>query len=653
MRMWLFRVATIAGVSALALAPVGLVPPAAAATGVNWSAANFHGYATGTEVHFGALPVSGTNTAEIDQAISAASTSTAGLSSTLSSEFGLQVQPAEPASVHAYGTGTGIRLALGSAAASIAGQAQQVAPPDNPPVTDSVSTPSQLAPLISASLLTGQGAAVWDANSCPIGQDISYGLGDAAAVGILNAGSGPTISTAGTGTSAAQTTSSTYLTPNGDGTWGLSTTAADIIAPLTVNIGGQLELEISVKSAGGVDDPVSLTARTTGESTGASVKLSTDDILTVNLVAGGNTTNVITIPLSSVGAGGLHIPLSTSNLGGTLTTLSGAASGVAGTIPSVGPVLSGVLSNPTVTGLLNQVGTTVSQVTNQVATVDLGYIDVDVNPHAIGGSQSSPPTIVGGTEAAGALDLLHVHVGVSASAGGSQLAVPSQLANIADLIAGHLEASSNLAAAIACNIPVLKTPSVGTVAPGGNFTYTIDVPNTNVAYLVDCDLTNMTVTDHITDYRGSPTFTVTGATGGDAGPATITKNAPDDYTVTWTGESYKYATPLNPPLVFTIDVSVPSGSPAGVIQDLATATATTANCQGQAAANAGVLTGSYAVQAPAVSAAGATATPTPSKLPFTGAMGGPWQPWAGLGLLCAGGAGLGLVRRARRASGPS
>lgn len=644
MRMSLSRVAAVVGVAALGLAPMAGSAAATTPTAVPWSQANFHAYSTGTEVHVAALPVSGTATAEVDQAISGASASTAGLTAPISSEFGLQVQPAQSASVHAYGTGTGLRLALGSSAAQIAGLAQQVAPPNNPPVTRTIATPSALAPVVSASLLTGQGAAFWNATSCPIGQDISYGLGNAAAVGLLNPGTGPTISTAGTGTSAAQTTSATYLSPNGDGTWGISTTAADIIAPITVNIGGQLEVEISVHSAGGVNNPVSLTAKTTGESTGAAVTLSTDDILTVDLVAGGKTTPVVTVPLSSVGPNGLHIPLTTSNVAGTITTLTGAVAGVVSNVPSVGPVVSGVLTSSPVNGIINQVGTTVNQVVNQVATVDLGYLNVDTTPHAIG-SPGKPPTVTGGTAAAGALDLLHLHLGVSATAGGTALPVPSQLANIVDLIAGHLEASSNLAGAIGCGIPVVKGVDKSAVSPGQSFTYTIQVPDPSVPNLIDCDLTNMTVSDHITDSQGSPTFTVTSATDGNGKAATITQTSPTDATVTWTGETYKFASPPNPPLQFNIAISVPSSSPAGVIQDTATATATTANCQGNASDNNAVLSGAYTLHAPQVNAAAAQ---LPAKLPFTGAIGGPWQPWAGLGFLGLGGGGLALVRRARR-----
>jgi hypothetical protein len=563
MRLSYHRFAVLVA-SSLGLAPLAFAPSAVAAPphAVSWANASFHGYAAGTEIHASALPVSGTATASVDQAVSGASTNTGGLSSAIHSELGTTVQPAQSASVRAYGTGTGIDVGLAGNHIQQAGLAQQVAPPDNPPVTDSISGSGLPPTVATASLLTGQGAAYWDPIACPIGQDISYGLGNAAAVGLLNPGTGPTLSTAGTGTAVAQTTSATYLSPNGDGTWGISTSAADIIAPITVNIGGQLQLQVAVKSAGGVNDPVTLTAKTTGESTGASLKVSTDDILTVNLIAAGQQpTNVVRVPLSSIGPNGLHIPLSTSNLGGTLTTLTGATAGVVSNVPSVGPIVSGVLTNPAASSLITTVGSSVSQVLNQVATVNLGYIDVNVAPHAIG--STAAPSIHGGTDASGALDLLHMHLGVSATAGGSPLPVPSQLANIADLNVGHLEALAHLAAPITCTLPVIKSVNPQTVAAGGTFTYTIDVPDPAYLGLIDCDLSNMTVTDRISDYQGSPTFTVTGATGGDGSQAKIDQISADQATVTWTGEDYKIESPPSPPLQFTINLSVPSGSPAG------------------------------------------------------------------------------------------
>lgn len=677
MRMSFGRAA--AGLSAAAICLAPLVPTAAAsaqaANAVPWSQANFHGYASGTEVHVGALPTNTPPLASIDQAVSGATTNSKGLGSTITNELGTQVQPSETSAspaLNSYGTGTGLQAAIGSTTPQItlAGQASQSAPPNKPAVTNCIGTatgcqpglPSQLQQVANASLLSGQGAAVWG-SSCVLGQPISYGLGDAAGVGLLDPGTGPIVSTTGTtaATSVSRTTSSTYLSSNGDGTYGLSTQADDIIAPVSVNIpGANVSVQIAVQSAGGVDDPVSLTAKTTGGSTGASVKMSTDDILTVDLVAAGTKTNVITIPLSAVGANGLHIPLATTNLAGTITTLTNTVGSVVSSTPvgtSVGPVLNTVLTNPQVSSLINTVGTTVNQVVNQVATLSLGYIDVDTAPHAIGNPGAAPQTTAG-TSASGALDLLHVHVGLSGSAGGTPLPVPTQLANVADLNVGHLETAASLAAPIACGIPVIKSANPTSVTSGQSFTYSIQVPDPNQVNLIDCDMANMTVTDVIKDYSGSPTFKVVSAVDPSGKAGTVTNVSPNTATVTWTGETYKRAasgSPPNPPLVFTIDAQTLSNSPAGVITDTVTAQATAANCQGGATAseaNGGALTGSYTLNAPSVTAPIVAPKVLPKALPFTGAMGGPWQPFAGLGLLGLGGGAFALVRRARRLGNP-
>lgn len=641
---------------------------AATTTAVPWSQADFNGYASGSEVHLGALTVPGatgsgtTTVANVDQGFSGASTSSAGLTKAIISETTSVIQPAQTAAIHAYGTGSGLEIGLGTSSLpqtdqnqiKLAGRAEQVAPPNNPAVTTDISIPA--SPLLNATLLRGEGAALYDSSVCPLGQPISYGFGDAAAAQAVQTPT-PVVSTTGTGTSVAQSTSETYLSPNGDGSFGLTTAASDVIAPLTVTIPGGLALRVSVQSAGGVNDPVSLTARTTGESTGASLTFSSDDILKVDLVTPAGTTNIITTPLTAVGKGGLHIPLSTSN-SALLTQLTGAASGIAATVPAIGPTVSGVLSQPGVTNLLNTLGTTVSQVTSQAAVIDLGSIDVDTYPHVIGQAATDPAVPVGGTSAAGALDLLHLHVAISGTLGGSALpTIP-----VADLYAGHLQTVSNLTAPITCSLPVIKSSDPTSVTAPGSFTYKIDVPDPAKLDLIDCNLTDISVTDTITDLSGSPTFNVTSA----SQQGVVTTVSPREATVKWTGLSYTVAAtgqPANPPIELDIVVAVPADSPGGVIQDMVVATAKTGGCQGgvagttnasAGAGNGAVLTGSYTLHQPGVSAAGSVAPAngaaavTPAKLPFTGAMGGLWQPLGGLAALAAGGGALGLVRRSRR-----
>jgi hypothetical protein len=665
MRVHFAGVASSLGVLGLALGFSVSAPAAASAVPTNavsfacfntaiagCPVASFNGYATGSEVHLSALTEGSTTVANLDQGFSGASTASAGLTKAIVSETTSVVQPAQAsAATKAYGSGSGLEIGLGTDTLSqtdqnqiqVAGRAEQVAPPNGPAKTADISIPG--SPVIDASLLKGEGAAVYDNQVCPIGQPISYGLGNAAGVGALIVNGTPTLTTSGTGTSAAQSTSQTYLAPNGDGSFGLSSAASDIIAPVSVNLPGGLQLAVAVQSAGNVDSPVTLTAKTTGESTGAAVTFSSDDILKVDLVSPAGTTNIITIPLSSIGKGGLHIPLSTSN-----------------SALAVGSTISGVLGQPQLQGFLNQIGTTISEISAQTAVISLGSIDVDTYPHVIGAAATVPAVPVGGTSASGALDLLHLNLALSGTLPGDT-AIPT--VQVADFFAGHLQTAAALTAPILCNLPVIKSANPTSVVAGNSFDYDIQVPDPAKLDLIDCNLDNITVTDTITDWQGTPSFTVTSAKDTATGAlGTIQTVSPHEAVVTWTGLSYKLAAtgqPPNAPIPLDITVSVPSTSTAGVIMDVVQATATANSCQGGAAgsasasagaANGVTLTGSFTLHQPSVAALGTTAvTPASAKaLPFTGAMGGLWQPVGGLGALALGGGTLFLVRRSRQIS---
>jgi hypothetical protein len=677
----LYRQLAIGGLVALGLVPaLGSAPVAGAAASnpVTWGcfnqpgagcpAASFSGYATGSEIHLSALPGSTTQVADLDQAFSGATTASAGLTSAINSETGANVQPAEAASVHAYGTGSGLELGLVTPTlpasdvnqVQVAGHFAITAPPNTTLPAKQIG-PINLSPLATASVLTGDGSAVYDSAVCPLGQPISYGTGDAADAGVLVVNGTPVVNTAGTDTSTAESSSQTYLTSNGDGTFGLTTQASDVIAPVTVTLPGGLTLSVLVQTAGGASAPISLTAHTTGESTGATLTFSSDDVLIVRL----GTTTVLDVPLSSIGAGGLHIPLSTSSLGSTLTTLDGAVSGLASTLPAVGPTVSSVLTSPTVSGLLSTLGTTASAITNQLAVVSLGSIDVDTAPHVIGQAATDLASPTGGTAASGSLDLLHLNLTVSGTVGTASLpSIP-----VANLYVGHLETVSNLTNPITCSVPVIKTSNPTAVTAGQSFTYNIEVPDPAKIGLIDCDLDNLTVTDTITDAQGTPSFQVTSATDTANNQAgTIDQVSRQQAIVTFTGLSYTVATsgPPNAPIPISIAVSVPATSTAGVITDTAVAQATAENCHGGASASTGAatgangvsLTGSYTLAQPSVAALPATPAPgqasgpaaagPPSQLPFTGAMGGWWQPLGGLGALGAGVGAIALLRRSRR-----
>jgi hypothetical protein len=676
MRVSMGRFASGAG--ALALVTAFLVsrsPASGAVTGaVPFSSADFNGYANGTEAHLGAVKVGTTQLVDLDQAFSGASTATGGLTSGIDNEEGAAVQPPQSSSVNSYGRGTGLEVGLGTTNPAItdanqvnlAHRAESTAAPNAAPVTKSI--PVSLSPLVTASLVTGRAASFYDTATCPIGQPLSYGFGNAGGVnlltvpGLVGGGSGSVVSVDTASTSTAQASSDMFLSPNGDGTYGLTSSSSDIIAPVILNLLGLAQVRIAVHNANSdVADPVTLTAKTTGESTGASVKLSTDDVLTATITAGGQTVSLLpngepSIPLSAIQKNGLHLPLTLQalpvDLQQVLTGLGNLAqyenlTPLATLVDSVSNQLSGLL------------GTVLGKIPTSDFDLSFGSIDVDTTPHQINGSATSPAVTVGGTKAAGAIDLIHVQLGVTGGIGGTPL--PAQLVSLigslVNLAVGHLETSSNLAAAINCQIPVIKTSSVSTVQAGSSFTYTIDVPDPAQIAALACDLSNMTVTDTISDDQASPTFTVTSATqtqGGSAAgtvsPASATSTPVNTATVTWTGLSWKTGTP---PDVLSIGIHVPSTSASGRIKDTVIATATLTGCTGGAegatnvetAVNQTTLSGSYTLHAPGV---GVAAAKQPSALPFTGAMGGYWQPVAGLVVLGLGGSALALGLRARR-----
>ncbi len=670
----------VAGV--LCLGPLVASPASGAqpAQAVPFASADFHGYATGTEVHLAAVTAGATTLASLDQAFSGASTSSAGLGPAITSETGNVVQPSEPTSprVNSYGRGDGLEVGAGTTSGggvdpnqlALTGLAESSAAPNAPAVEKRIAIPA--APAVTANALDGRAASSWYPTTCPIGQPLAFGAGSAAGVAALDTSgtANPVLDTAGTGTAAAESDSYEYLSPNGDGSYGLSGVARETVAPLTVNILNVLTLEVTIAGKD-PNQPITLTSRTTGESSGAAVTLGNAGLLTVTLTpAGGTPVTVETVDLSNpqtLGADGfLHIALTTATLGSDLGSLSTALSAVLSGNQVTGPLAPLFGPGGPLNGVVTTAGNTASSVVSRLANVSLGSIDIDAEPHAIGGSYSSPPTVVGGTQAAGAIDLAKVNIGVSGSALG--IAVPGQpgAVDVANLDVGHLETSAALTTPIDCGVPVIKTANPTSVTAGRSFAYDISVPDPVGSPAIACDLTDMTVTDTIGDSEGTPTFEVVSANPGGA----VTQTSPRSATVKWTGLSW---TSGSPPLALDISIDTPTDSPAGVIQDTVVAQAVTSSCSGGASGIAGLgagasLTGTYTLHQPSVTAPAlgsssaipaAPAPPTttvpvlagsaPAKtLPFTGAIGGLWQPFVGLGALGGGGAGLLLARRARR-----
>ena len=547
------RFAALGGATALVVSTLGFGGASASATPVGavpFSQAVFNGFATGDELHLGiggalssVVGATGVPLLSLDQALSSASTSTAGLTSTLATEpwcagcAGTVIQPAQAASVKAFNLGSGLNLDLGQIGSNVTGLLSQVksivpllqsisiAPPDLPAAIGQL-LDIPLDPILHATVLPSEAQAAWPGTSCPTG-NLSYGLGRLASASVLSGlpaittagvSTQPLLSTAGTDglQGVAQTKSLTDLVSNGDGSYGIQTQAQDIIAPISLNLLGLAQLNIGVHAANGNLDPVTLTATTSGEkSVPASLKLSTDDILDVTVSALGQTVSLAHVPLSTIGAQGLHIQLTLPAIVDALTNLD-VPSIITSTLQQVISGLSQISGTSQITGalqgvvgqlnpLLGQVGSQVSSVVNTlvnqplasnlpsvsdllklldgVVHLSLGTLDVDTFPHAIGGAWNSAPVqSADGTQASGALDLLNLNLSTAGSfidlgnlgaAGGllSQLIPAGTIPNvtqalnipaipnialpnlqIANPVLGHLESAAAQQSPIACTV---------------------------------------------------------------------------------------------------------------------------------------------------------------------------------------------------------
>ena len=519
------RFAGLAGATSLVVFSLGYAGPASAtpSTAVPFSQANFNGYATGDELHLGVTALNALSGVtgslnSLDQGLSSASTSTAGLTSDLTSELGTVIQPAQGSAVKAFDLGAGLKVDLGTVtntAGTLLSSLQKavplpvtaIAPPNVPAATDEVG-PVDVPPLLHADTLLGEAQAAWPGTSCPTG-NLSYGLGGLEAASLLTGlptltstgvNTAPLIRTTGTDNQqgVSQSKSLTTLVPNGDGSYGIQTQASDTIAPISVNLLGIATLNVGVHAANGNLDPVTLTATTSGEkSVPASLKMSTDDILTVLLTPttpGAAPVINESIPLSTIGPNGLRIPLTITGLTSLLSnidlpsTLVNTLNTIVSALPSqlqtpvqtvisqLQPVIGPVIN--TVSTIQTTVQTVTKQATvqqllgliNGILTLNLGEIDVATTPHAIG-NPNAAPTEVGGTQAGGALDLLHLNLGLTNSSiniggqtipantisGVSQaISIPAiqsvSLPNIPLANAGlvHLEATSTQQQPIAC-----------------------------------------------------------------------------------------------------------------------------------------------------------------------------------------------------------
>lgn len=571
---------------------------------VPFASADFHGYATGTDVHVDALQAAsnGPQLANAEVAFSGASvasqgTGSGGAPAEIVNEMGQVVQPKLPVSGESkvagnksFGRGSGLEVGLGQ---NIPADAPQIpiskvrvsAPPNQSDDTNLVTVPA--APLAYAQAARGLASAQWSDSTCPLGNaPISFGEGYVAKAQLLSqsaasdnpmkdplvAADTPIPPVANVSDAQSFELLAAPTKPNGDAIPsdgnGLVSETLETIAPVTLFQGTSNEVTIRVLGtwelkavAGGVPGSAYVQYGPVGATPST-------NILEVDTLSGNNVQRQTFTFQDVFGNGGLTIPAS-----------------------------------PLVT------------------------LKVGTPPHAIGGS-GAVTKAADGTTAAGAVDVVSVLVG------DVQPGV-----HIADLRVGHMEASATVpSGGVSCTIPITKVPSANPVKAGNDFTYDVVVHNTT-----DCVLDPAKVVDTLTGSDGVK-FSILSE---DPKASSASGN-----TLTWNnvGPIAAHGTKE-----LTIKVHVDASSAAGTLTDhVSLVNGTCAN--GGGSGITGVVTGETTVSTVTGNTTVNTPTITPAtnvlgnKIPNTGPLpntgGSPVLPIAALAVLATAG-GLARWRWAR------
>jgi hypothetical protein len=232
-----------ASVSARRVSPKAVQAAAAAALFQGLPPTGYAGYGTASVIHTDLLQVGTQRLENLDAAFSGAAFSSAPLAQPTTNEMARIVAPALAAG-NAYGRGSGLEVGV---AIDQSGQNQIIpgsvaeakAPPSTGLITKEVG-PVAVNPLASADLLRGQAQGVANA-ACTTGVDLSYGLGYAANLGLIDGGLGsPTLSTSAAtpDRSVSQSRSHTFLVPQANAStpirkFGLASETRETIAPIT------------------------------------------------------------------------------------------------------------------------------------------------------------------------------------------------------------------------------------------------------------------------------------------------------------------------------------------------------------------------------------------------------------------------------------
>lgn len=511
------RLGALISLSALLLM---LAPPAGAA--VPFKDAAFSGYATGTYLHVDALTIGATPTVKADVGFAGASVNSKGLTAPVVDELGRTVSPAV-AGKNSYGAGFGLDANLLGGSLLAGQQAAAAAPPSTELVIQrAVDLSNALPGVLAVGALEGRAQARYDANTCILGADMSYGQGDAADVALLG---GP----------LSSLTDALLGTDPGDQD------------PGAVRSSTRTRLVPQTNEAGAViGDKVALMTE---------VKQTLAPIVLFQGIPGAEITIELlgewTMRVVATGIPGQAYVQYMPGTAGNTPVLS-----ITQSLPVVGPVVDSVLLtlnqllgvDDIVTGLLGGEG----------GLLGLGLVDLELNPD---------PTIVesaDGTSAKASVDVVKLALLPSAEGvlGGLTNSLIPGL-ELADVRVGHMEAAATVpAGGIQCpDINVAKSANPDPVNAGSDFVYTIDVNNP-----YDCTLTDVKVVDTIEVSNPKIKYTIKGQD-----PAASSVSG-DSKVLTWNDIG-----PIDPKgsKQLKITVNVDKDSPAGNFIDTA---AVTANC---------------------------------------------------------------------------
>jgi hypothetical protein len=422
----------------------------------------FAAYGSGAAVITEALGLGATTVANVEAASSGGGVNSAGLNAPLINEFGVNIAPATPGK-NALGRGTGLEVGLVTSDPQqttlnqllLSGLAVATAPPPSPLVTKEI--PLNLDPVAFASILRGQAQANYDPAFCPIGKPLTYGLGQASNLELLNLGGGSTpqngfqnpllgtsIDAFGTPRGVSQSRTVTYMKSNGDGTFGVVSETRQTVAPVSVLANELTQTAVTVEVGG----EFGLRVTSSGKPGGSTAEYLGNPVLTITVTTLGVPVEVISIALSDLlGQNGLTIDL-----------------------PGI-------------------------------ATVALG-----APPRGLNGTPTSKPALAAdGTSASAAADIVRL----------SLLDLPGL--TVLDLALGHMEGATAVpAGGVKCDIPVSKVASANPVTVGEDFTYTISIPSDAALYqaLFNCDLINISAVDTVETQSGNPRIQLLGASNG-------------------------------------------------------------------------------------------------------------------------------------------